>query len=107
MTSPSKEKGPDHLLRCVFNGFSTEIRSMPIKLINRCLKAAVMKNWHHLQIIVEETLGLSLVRVGFSSGVCFIPTGQSKPQRKQCIFFLWPDEPGEPVPVECGSYLLT
>ena len=67
----------------------TEIQRMHIKLINQCSKCY----WHHLQMIVEETQGLSLVRVGFSSSVCFIATGQSKPQRKQCIFLLCPDSP--------------
>ena len=42
-----------------------------------------MKNWHHLQIIVEETQGLSLVRVGFSASICFLATGQSRSQSKQ------------------------
>ena len=65
------------------------IHSMHEKLINQCSKCY----WHHLQIIVEERQGLSLVRVGFGLSVCFIATGQSRSQRKQCIFFLWPDLP--------------
>ena len=49
VTSPSKEKGTEYLLPCVFVGFSLEIHSMHIKLINQCSKCYR----HHLQIIDE------------------------------------------------------
>ena len=67
----------------------TQIHSTHIKLTNQCSRCY----WRHLQVIIEDTQGLSLVRVGFSSSVCFIATGQSRSWRKQCILFLWPDSP--------------
>ena len=99
-----------------------------------------MKNWHHRQIIIEETQELSLVRQGrwdmlmpedcwgvyhevgsfppcaVSSNIWFIPAGsyqqvhtnrvttrQTKPQRKQCTFFLRPDFPPGSQPTRSST----
>ena len=68
-----------------------EIHSMQVKLINQCPKRYSCEkltsfpdsSWINTEIISGQC--------GFSSNVCFLLTRQSKPQRKQCIFFLWPD----------------
>ena len=76
--SPSKEKGPEYILLCIFIGFSSEIHTIHIKLINQCLKSCSLEKLTPFTDNSEETQGSSLVRVSFSSSVCFIATGQSR-----------------------------